>query len=81
MSFRDFELHECLKHLFLVCIEVVLGRVQQPITNFIGPWDNFVVHGVNNSTPDTQIILKEPTSNELTIRNGDHGVTRTPLPQ
>jgi hypothetical protein len=27
---------------------MVLRRVQQPITKFIGPWEDFMVHGVNN---------------------------------
>jgi hypothetical protein len=27
---------------------VVRGEVQQPITDFTGPWDDFMVHGVNN---------------------------------
>jgi hypothetical protein len=25
-----------------------MGQVQQPITYFTGPWDDFMVHGVNN---------------------------------
>ena len=25
-----------------------LGRVEQPITTFTGPWDEFMIHGVNN---------------------------------
>ena len=32
----------------LVYIKVVPGWVQQPITYFTGPWDNSMVHGVNN---------------------------------
>ena len=32
----------------LVYTKVVPRRVPQPITTFTGPWDNFMVHGVNN---------------------------------
>ena len=31
----------------LIWSEVVMGQVQQPITNFTGPWDDFTVHGCN----------------------------------
>jgi len=31
--------------------KVVPGRVQQPITNFTRPWDDFMVHDVNNPLP------------------------------
>ena len=33
--------------LFLSATKVVPGRVPHPIIFFIGPWDNFMVHGVN----------------------------------
>ena len=48
MSFGDLELHVHSEFFFsLVFTELVPGRVQLPITNFIGPWDDFMVHGVN----------------------------------
>ena len=34
--------------------EVVMGRVQQPLTIFTEPWDDFMVHGVNNPLPKNQ---------------------------
>ena len=47
MSFEDLERCGHSDIFSLVYTEVVLGRVLQPITNFTGPWDNFMVHGVN----------------------------------
>ena len=50
MSLGDLELHGH-SHIFffpLVLIKVVLGWVQQPIVDFTRPWDDFMVHGVNN---------------------------------
>ena len=44
----DLELHGHSDIFFLVQTEVVMGRIQQPITYFIGSWDDFMVHGVNN---------------------------------
>ena len=48
MSSGDLVLHGRTDTFSLVEIEVVLGRVQQPITNFIRPWDDFMVHGVKH---------------------------------
>ena len=48
MSFGDLELHGHFYKFSLVWTEVVPRQVQQPITNFTGPWDDFMVHGVNN---------------------------------
>jgi hypothetical protein len=47
MSFGDLELHGHFHMFSLVYIEVDLGQLQQPITNFTWPWDDFMVHGVN----------------------------------
>ena len=44
----DLELHDHSDIFFLVQTEVVMGRIQQPITYFIGSWNDFMVHGVNN---------------------------------
>ena len=48
MSFGDLELHGNYGMLSLVWIEVVPRRVQQPITNFAGPWDDFMVYGITS---------------------------------
>ena len=49
MSLGDLELHGHYDIFFsLVWTEVISGQVQQPITYFIGPWDYFMVRGVNN---------------------------------
>ena len=36
--------------IFLPCCktQMVPGRIQQPATDFTGPWDDFMVHGVND---------------------------------
>jgi hypothetical protein len=47
---------------FLMQTEVVPGRVQQPITNFTGPWDDFMVHGVNNPLTRVSGMLLSETS-------------------
>ena len=47
MSFGDLELHGHYDILSLVQVEVIPGRIQQPITNFTRPWDDFMVHDVN----------------------------------
>ena len=36
------------RHIFLGVNQSGLGWVQQPITDFTVPWDDFMVHGVNN---------------------------------
>ena len=43
--------------IFLDETEVVPKRVQQPIRDFTRPWDDFMVHGVNNPylTKDIQV--------------------------
>ena len=46
MSFEDLQTHGHSDIVSLVSTEVVLGRVQHPITDFTGPWDNFTVHSV-----------------------------------
>jgi hypothetical protein len=49
MSFEDLELRGHFDILFfLMKTEVIPGRVQQPITYFIRPWNDFMIHGVNN---------------------------------
>ena len=48
MSFGDLKLHGHFDILSLVYTKVVPWRVQQPITDFTGSWDDFMVHGVNN---------------------------------
>jgi hypothetical protein len=49
MSFGDLELHDHFDIFSLgVKTKVVPARVQQPITNSTGPWDDFVVNGVNS---------------------------------
>ena len=48
MSFGDLELHGRSDIFSLALIKVVQGRVQLPITDSTRPWDNFMVHGVNN---------------------------------
>ena len=48
MSFGDLELHGHSDIFSLMKNKVVMGRVQQPITDFTRPWDDFMVHGVNN---------------------------------
>jgi hypothetical protein len=47
MSSEDLELHGHSDIFSLVETKVVLGQVQQPIMNFTGHGDNFMVHGVN----------------------------------
>ena len=34
---------------FFLWTKVILGQVQQPLPNFTGPWDDFMVHGVNKT--------------------------------
>ena len=48
MYFGDLELYGHFDIFSLVYTEVVPGRVQQSIIDFTWPWDNFIVHGVNN---------------------------------
>ena len=65
-----------LTFLSLVWTEVVQGQVQQPITCFTRPWDNFMVHGVNNPLvfpshrnqrmPSKYLVLKLPSRDNLT---------------
>ena len=65
-----------LTFLSLVWTEVVRGQVQQPITCFTRPWDNFMVHGVNNPLvfpshrnqrmPSKYLVLKLPSCDNLT---------------
>ncbi len=65
-----------LTFLSLVWTEVVQGQVQQPITCFTRPWDNFMVHGVNNPLvfpshrnqrmPSKYLVLKLPSCDNLT---------------
>ena len=47
-SFGDLELHGHSDIFSLMQTEVVSGRVQQPIMDFTRPWNDFMVHGVNN---------------------------------
>ena len=48
MYVGDLECHDH-SHIFsLVSTEVVSQQVQQPITNFTRPWDDFIFHGMNN---------------------------------
>ena len=50
MPLRDLELHGH-SHIFyflFIVLGVDPGRVQQRITDFTGPWDDFMVLGVNN---------------------------------
>jgi len=42
----------------LVEIEVVPGRIQQPITYFKGPWDDFMGYGVNNPSTSVIVVLR-----------------------
>ena len=43
-----------ITHIFsLVSTEVVPRQVQQPITNFTGPGDDFMVHSVNSPIDTT----------------------------
>ena len=60
MSSGDLKLHGHFDILSLVYTEVNLGQVQQPITNFTRPWDDFMVHGVNN--PCVILIICTNTS-------------------
>jgi hypothetical protein len=48
MSLGNLKLHGHFDILPLMETEVVPGLDQQPITNFMGLWDAFTVHGVNN---------------------------------
>ena len=48
MLFGGLELQGLFDIFPLVWMEVILGRVQQPITNFTRPRDDLMVHGVNN---------------------------------
>ena len=48
MSFEDLELPGHSDLFPLVQTKVVSERVQQPITYFTGPRDDFMVHDVNN---------------------------------
>ena len=47
MSFEDLELHDHSNNFSFVLSEVVPGRVQQLMTNFTRPLDDFMVHDVN----------------------------------
>ena len=49
------ELHDHSDIFSLVYTEVVPGRIQHPITYFTRPWDNALVHGVNNPSHKPQI--------------------------
>ena len=46
--YGDLELQGHFDIFSLVKTEVVRGRVQQPVLYLIGPWDDCMVHGVNN---------------------------------
>ena len=59
MSLGDLKLHDHSDILFLILIEAVPGQVQQPITHFTGPWDNFMVHGVNR--PLISVVIQHPS--------------------
>ena len=48
MCFGGLELHGHFDIFFLIINQSGLGQVQQPITNFRRPWDDFIVHGVNH---------------------------------
>ena len=41
-----------------------MGQVQQPITNFTEPWDDFMVHGVN--IPGKILVILNTTGYMLT---------------
>ena len=56
MPFGDLEHHDHFDYFSLVSTEVILGRIQQPITNFTRPWDDFMVHGVNNLLVSYQVV-------------------------
>ena len=48
-------------------LKVIPGRVQQPITYFTGPWDNFTVHSVKQTPYSTPLKFpnhKVPTPKE-----------------
>ena len=47
MSFEDLELHGHSYNVSLDVTEVVPGRVQQLIKDFVGHWDAFMVYGIN----------------------------------
>ena len=48
MSFWDLELHGHSDIFSSVLTKVFLGQVEQPITDFTGPWDDFMIHGLNS---------------------------------
>ena len=54
MSFGDLELHGHFDVFSLVQTEVIPGQVQQPTIDFTWPWDDFMVHGVNNPLKNLQ---------------------------
>jgi hypothetical protein len=54
--------------LSLVSTEVVPRRVQPPFTYFTGPWDDFMVHGVDRPlVQDTSQIQIVPIATVLII--------------
>ena len=46
MSFGGLELHDHTDIFPLMYTKVVMRQVQQSLTYFIGPWDEFMVHDV-----------------------------------
>ena len=59
-----------LTYFALLYTEVVLGQIQQSITNFIEPWEDFIIHGVNN--PLKYYILYDVQSIQSNVYNYSH---------
>ena len=49
MSFEYSSSMAYLTFFFLGVNRSGLGEIQQPIKNFTRPWDDFMVHGINNA--------------------------------
>ena len=62
MPSGDLELHGHSNIFFpLVQTDVVPGRLQHPNTIFTRPWDDFIVHGVNDSKGTYYKMIKMAT--------------------
>jgi hypothetical protein len=63
----------------LVETEVVSGQVQQPITNFTWPWDDFMVDGGNNPLISWDCMKHAISTRWLAISNANR--CRSHFPQ